>query len=52
MSQSKALPIPFTMCSPTRVQIALEDLWEAARTWADNHGYHKQEGAFQGLPAF
>ncbi len=50
LPQSKAIPIPFTMCSPTRVQIALEDLWEAAREWAHLHGYRKEEGAYQHLP--
>ena len=49
---SKSIPIPFKMCSPTRVQIALEDLWDVAREWARLHGYRKQEGAFQGVPAF
>ncbi|HEU5379086.1 MAG TPA: hypothetical protein VFV38_26985 [Ktedonobacteraceae bacterium] len=52
MLQSKAIPVPFTLCSPTRVQIALDDLWEAARTWAQSHHYPKQEGSFQGVPAF
>lgn len=48
--QSKAIPVPFTMCSPTRVQIALKDLWAVARIWAFIHGYHKQGGARPAAP--
>lgn len=52
MPLSKAIPVPFTMCSSTRVQIALEDLWEVARGWAHLHGYRKEDGANPRLPAF
>jgi len=47
----KAIPIPFEMCSSTRVKISLESFWEVAREWAQIHNDRKEEGAYQGLPS-
>lgn len=48
----KAIPVPFHLCSSSRVQISLEHFWEVAGKWAQIHGYRKEGGAYQGLPAF